>query len=66
MRASSMDKTYSVPMVPELNAAMARVLAALAAAGDAAYVWDIASDQIEWHGSPRMGRMQAARRGRRS
>lgn len=26
-------------------------LAALAAAGDVAYVWDIASDRIDWHGS---------------
>jgi len=33
---------------------MARVLAALAAAGDAAYIWDFATDAIEWHGSPRM------------
>jgi diguanylate cyclase (GGDEF)-like protein len=41
-------------MVPEDNAALARVLAALAAAGDAAYVWDLESDAIEWHGSPRM------------
>ncbi|HUZ71826.1 MAG TPA: EAL domain-containing protein [Stellaceae bacterium] len=41
-------------MVPEDNDALARVLAALAAAGDAAYVWDLASDAVEWHGSPRM------------
>ena len=41
-------------MVPAENDALARVLAALAAAGDAAYVWDLASDAIEWHGSPRM------------
>ncbi len=40
-------------MAAEDNA-LARVLAALAAAGDAAYVWDLASDVIEWHGSPRM------------
>jgi diguanylate cyclase (GGDEF)-like protein len=40
-------------MVSDLNAAMARVLAALDAAGDAAYIWDIGSDAIEWHGSPR-------------
>jgi diguanylate cyclase (GGDEF)-like protein len=36
------------------NDALASVLAALAAAGDAAYVWDLASDAIAWHGSPRM------------
>jgi len=41
-------------MVPDENAALARVLAALAAAGDAAYIWDLASDTVEWHGSPRM------------
>ncbi len=41
-------------MVSEVDAALARVLAALAAAGDAAYVWDLAGDGMEWHGSPRM------------
>jgi diguanylate cyclase (GGDEF)-like protein len=41
-------------MVQDENAALARVLAALAAAGDAAYIWDLASDTVEWHGSPRM------------
>jgi diguanylate cyclase (GGDEF)-like protein len=41
-------------MVPEVQAALASVLAALAAAGDAAYVWDLESDTLEWHGSPRM------------
>jgi diguanylate cyclase (GGDEF)-like protein len=41
-------------MVPDVNAASARVLAALAAAGDAAYEWDLESDAITWHGSPRM------------
>src|SRR5579885_683058 len=41
-------------MVSAENDALASVLAALAAAGDAAYVWDLASDAIEWHGSPRM------------
>lgn len=35
------------------NHALARVLAALAAAGDVAYAWDLESDAIEWHGSPR-------------
>jgi diguanylate cyclase (GGDEF)-like protein len=35
------------------NHALARVLAALAASGDAAYAWDLESDAIEWHGSPR-------------
>ena len=41
-------------MVPDVNAAPARVLAALSAAGDVAYVWDLESDAMIWHGSPRM------------
>jgi diguanylate cyclase (GGDEF)-like protein len=41
-------------MVPDVNAAPARVLAALAAAGDAAYEWDFESDAMSWYGSPRM------------
>jgi diguanylate cyclase (GGDEF)-like protein len=41
-------------MVQEENLAFAHVLAALVAAGDVAYVWDLAADTIEWHGSPRM------------
>lgn len=41
-------------MVQEESAVLASVLAALAAAGDVAYVWDLATDTIEWHGSPRM------------
>jgi len=41
-------------MVPDVTAAPARVLAALAAAGDAGYEWDLASDAMVWHGSPRM------------
>ncbi len=49
-----MDKAFLVHMVPEASAAMARVLSALSAAGDVAYVWDLATDAIEWHGSPRM------------
>jgi diguanylate cyclase (GGDEF)-like protein len=35
------------------NHALACILAALEAAGDAAYAWDLESDAIEWHGSPR-------------
>jgi diguanylate cyclase (GGDEF)-like protein len=30
--------------------ALARILAALAAAGDVAYAWDLETDAIEWHG----------------
>jgi diguanylate cyclase (GGDEF)-like protein len=41
-------------MVPDVNALPARVLAALAAAGDAAYEWDLETDAMVWHGSPRM------------
>ncbi|HUK59123.1 MAG TPA: GGDEF and EAL domain-containing protein [Stellaceae bacterium] len=41
-------------MAQDVNAAPARVLAALAAAGDAAYEWDLQSDVMTWHGSPRM------------
>jgi diguanylate cyclase (GGDEF)-like protein len=41
-------------MALEENTALARVLAALNAAGDVAYVWDLASDSLEWHGSPRL------------
>ncbi len=41
-------------MVPEVDTALTRVLAALSAAGDVAYVWDLGSDAMEWHGSPRM------------
>jgi diguanylate cyclase (GGDEF)-like protein len=41
-------------MALEQSVPLTRVLAALAAAGDVAYVWDLASDTIEWHGSPRM------------
>jgi PAS domain S-box-containing protein len=41
-------------MKSEENTALARVLAALDAAGDVAYVWDLASDALEWHGSPRL------------
>jgi diguanylate cyclase (GGDEF)-like protein len=36
------------------NAELNAVLAALASAGDVAYVWDIDSDAIAWHGSLRM------------
>jgi diguanylate cyclase (GGDEF)-like protein len=35
----------------EGNAELSAVLAALASAGDVAYVWDIDSDTIQWHGS---------------
>jgi diguanylate cyclase (GGDEF)-like protein len=49
-----MDKAFSVHMVPEASVATARILSALSAAGDVAYVWDLASDAIEWHGSPRL------------
>lgn len=41
-------------MNSEENPALTSVLAALAAAGDVAYVWDLATDIIDWHGSPRM------------
>ena len=41
-------------MTSEENPALTSVLAALAAAGDVAYVWDLATDIIDWHGSPRM------------
>ena len=41
-------------MTLEETTALARVLAALDAAGDVAYVWDLASDTLEWHGSPRL------------
>ncbi|HEY3916890.1 MAG TPA: GGDEF and EAL domain-containing protein [Stellaceae bacterium] len=36
------------------NAELTTVLAALASAGDVAYVWDIDSDLISWHGSLQM------------
>jgi diguanylate cyclase (GGDEF)-like protein len=47
---TSRPKIDAAPQARETEAAPT-ALAALAAAGDVAYVWDIASDQIEWHGS---------------
>jgi diguanylate cyclase (GGDEF)-like protein len=37
--------------VPENTAAVDQALSALAAAGDVAYVWDVASDRVRWHGA---------------
>ncbi len=45
--------TATAPRV-EGNTQLSDVLAALASAGDVAYVWDIESDAITWHGSLRM------------
>ena len=39
------------PQGAEPDGPLPAVLAALAAAGDVAYVWDVASDAIAWHGS---------------
>jgi diguanylate cyclase (GGDEF)-like protein len=36
---------------PRENEAQAAVLAALVAAGDVAYIWEIDSDTLQWHGS---------------
>lgn len=37
--------------VPENTAAVDQALSALVAAGDVAYVWDVASDRVRWHGA---------------
>jgi diguanylate cyclase (GGDEF)-like protein len=44
----------TLPRNAEGNAELRTVLAALASAGDVAYVWDIESDAIAWHGSLQM------------
>lgn len=36
---------------PQGDSTASALLAALAAAGDVAYVWDIASDRLRWHGA---------------
>ncbi|HWE74330.1 MAG TPA: GGDEF and EAL domain-containing protein [Stellaceae bacterium] len=47
------SSTANAPGV-EVNTELKDVLAALASAGDVAYVWDIDSDIITWHGSLQM------------
>lgn len=39
-------------MLSDQNSALAEVVAALTAAGDVAYLWDIETDRIEWFGTP--------------
>ena len=45
--------TATAPSV-DVNTDLSDVLAALASAGDVAYVWDIESDAVTWHGSLKM------------
>jgi diguanylate cyclase (GGDEF)-like protein len=43
--------SVNAPVVDRDGKAQLGVLAALAAAGDVAYVWDIDSDRLQWHGA---------------
>src|SRR6185312_10571849 len=45
--------TATAPSV-DVKTDLSDVLAALASAGDVAYVWDIESDAMTWHGSLQM------------
>ena len=44
-------QSYIVRMTGKAKADDGPVLAALAAAGDVAYIWDAAADRFEWHGA---------------
>ncbi len=51
--STNTQKSVSVPPDTGNDAALGAVLAALASAGDVAYVWNIDNDTIQWHGSLR-------------